>query len=245
MIAGWGLVETLVASLVAFVVVGTAGIVFTKNQSFLRDENDSANIRAQGRQAIKLLAEEIRMAGFGLPPAQGITAISANSISFRTNQTGIQTTTDQSPGVTTGGTAGDSTIAVADETDFNTGDKILIYDPFNNTFEPPNTVTGTAAGSLTLGTVLANSYPYGFVSRLVTINKYNDVVIAFADSNITRTVDGTAIPLVSDVTGLSFNYNGAAAPAAVLTVGITLNLVDPNNPNASIEFKTDVNLRNS
>ena len=61
-------------------------------------------------------------------------------------------------------------------------------------------------------------------------------------------MDGTATTVVSDVvasTGLSLNYYGVAAPSGVIRVGITLHMIDPDNSETSIEFKTDVDLRNS
>ena len=109
-------------------------------------------------------------------------------------------------------------------------------------------MTGTTAGTLNLGTGLANDYIYGINTSLVTVNKYSDVTIALAGTNITRTVDGTATNLISDVNtinGLVLNYYGVAVASSVIRLGFTLDLVDPTNPAATVEFKSDVSLRNS
>lgn len=247
---GFGLIETLIGSVIALIVLGATILLFTRNQSILKNENDTANIQAKGRFAVDKIEEEVRMAGFGLPPLQGLTAINANSISFRSNLNDIKTTTPPCalpcPGVTAGN-LGATTLTVLDETVFANGDKIVIRNPNFNQWEL-NTVTGTSAGTLNLGTALSQDYDYGINTNLVTVNKYSDVVIALAGTNITRTVDGTAMNLISDVdatTGLVFDYFTLTDPAEVQRLSFTLNLIDPQNAGATVEFKTDVSLRNS
>lgn len=246
---GLGLIETLVASAIALIILAATIILFTRNQSVLQDENDTANIQAKGRFAVDKIEEQVRMAGFGLPPLQGLTAINTNSISFRSNLNDVRTTTPPCtacPG-TIAGSIGDTTLTVVDESGFASGDKIVIHDPNGNKWEL-NTVTGTTAGTLALGSALTNNYIYGINTNLVTVNKYNDVTVALSGTNITQTVDGTAANLISDVdatTGLVFNYYGLTVPSTIQRLGFTLNLVDPKNAGATIEFKTDVSLRNS
>jgi len=247
---GLGMLEVLVASVIIVIVLGATTLVFSRNQSAMQDENDRTNIQAKGRLAVDRIEEEIRMAGFGLPPGQGITNINtANSISFRTNLNNIGSTTPPCtacPG-TVVGTAGTSTLTVVNAAGFAPNDLIVIRDPNFNQSET-NTVTSITGNILTLGTPLANTYVYGINTSLVTVNKYNNVTIALAGTNITRTVDGITTNLISDVNainGIVFNYYGAAGPAAVLRLGLTLDLVDPTNPAATVEFKTDVSLRNS
>jgi Tfp pilus assembly protein PilW len=246
---GLGMVEVLIASSISLIILASTISLFTQNQSKLKDENDNANIQAKGRLAIDRVEEEIRMAGFGLPPLQGMTAINANSISFRTNLDDVRTTTPPCtacPG-TIAGSIGDTTLTVVDETGFANGDKIVIRDPNFNQWEL-NTVTGTSAGTLNLGAGLANDYVYGINTSLVTVNKYNDITIALAGTDITRTVDGTVANLINDVdatNGIVFNYYGVTVPSSVVRLGFDLNLIDPSNPAATVEFKTDVSLRNS
>ena len=246
---GLGMIEILIGSVMALVLLAVTVILYTNNQSKLQDESDSTNIRAKGRFAIEQLAEEIRMAGFGLPPSQGLTAIAAGSLSFQSNLTDVRTTTPPCtacPGTVAGAT-GATTLTVVDENGFSSGDKIVISNPNFNQSEL-NTVTGTGTGSLSLGAGLASNYVYGVNTNLVTVNKYNDITIALSGTSVVKTVDGAATTLVSDVvatTGLSFNFYGVTTPSGVVRVGITLNLVDPDNSETSIEFKTDVDLRNS
>ncbi len=246
---GFGLLEIMIGGAIAIVVLGTTVLMFTRSESVLKDENDRTNIVAKGRQAVKLLDEEIRMAGFGLPPNLGLTAINSNSLSFLSNLEGIRTTTPVcSPctlGVSTAGDFDDPDIDVVDDSGFSNGDNIHIYYPSYKLSEF-NGVSGDPSGNtITLTSNLANNYAYGTLNNLVTVNKYNTVTIALVGTNITKTIDGVATILVSNVSDLDFNYYGAATPADVFKIGITMNLVDPDNSSASIEFKTDVNLRNS
>jgi Tfp pilus assembly protein PilW len=247
---GVGLIEVIIGSVIALVLLAATTILFTRNQSMLQDQNDTANIQAKGRFAVDKIEEEIRMAGFGLPPLEGLTAINATSISFRSNLDNIKTTTPPCalpcPGVKAG-SLGDTTLTVLDETGFSNGDKIVIRNPNFNQWEL-NTVTGTSSGTLNLGTALSTDYNDGININLVTVNKYSDVTIALAGTNITRTVDGTATNLISDVdatTGLVFNYFGLVDPATVQRLSFTLNLIDPQNAGPTVEFKTDISLRNS
>ncbi len=243
------MVEILVAMVISLIVIGAATLSFNKQNTVLADENVSTSIRAKGREAVDQLTEEIKMAGFGLPPNAGFTAISPTSLSYRTNQNDIRTTTPPCtacPG-TVAAASGSTAITVIDETGFANGDKIVIYDPNLKIFET-NTVTGTTAGTLNLGSALLNDYVYGINTNLVMVNKYNDVTITLTGTDITRTIDGSTIILVPDVvsaTGLSLDYAGAATPAEVEKVVLEVSLVDPNHPNFVIDFKTDINMRNS
>jgi len=246
---GMGVIEILVASVISLMVLGVAVVMFTRNQSILEEQNEATNIQAKARYSVDRIEEEIRMAGFGLPAFQGLTAIGANSISFRSNLDDVRTTTppcNSCPG-TIAGSTGDTTLTVVDESGFSSGDKIVIHDPNFSQWEL-NTVTGTSAGTLSLGAGLAHDYVYGINTSLVTVNKYNDITIALSGTNIIRTVDGAATNLVSDVdatNGLVFNFYGISTPSSILRLGFALNLIDPGNPGAAAEFKTDISLRNS
>ncbi len=66
--SGFTLVEMMIASVIALIVIGGSIYVFTTQQSLLKDQNDNTKVRAKGRLAIKILAREVRMAGFGVPP---------------------------------------------------------------------------------------------------------------------------------------------------------------------------------
>ena len=245
---GIGLVEYMVGAVIAIMIIGVSIVVFTQQQTLLKNQNDSSNIRAKGRQAIKSLAKEIRMAGYGLPPNQGIQdTLSTTAITFRSNLDDVNTTLTPPP-TGTGALINDSSLDVLSSAGFSNNDNIVIYQPDFNVTEL-NSVSGIGSGSISLGSLLDNDFEFGLNAKLILVNKYNTVVIEYTGTQITKTIDGgTPIILVGDVAstnGLAFDFNGAATAAAVDLIGITLNLVDVDNTDAVIEFKTDLSIRNS
>ncbi len=241
--------ELIIGAFIGVIVLGVTVIIFTNQQKVLQDENDKTHIRAKGRHAVKQIAKEVRMAGFGLPATEGITAMGTNSISFRSNLDGVRTTTPPCSGCagTVAASSGDANIIVVDGSGFSGGDKVVFHDPGFDKSET-NTVSGSAAFSIALTSGLTNDYVYGANTNLVTINKYNDITIALSGTDITKTVDGVTSTLISDVAatnGLEFDFYGASTTTAVRKVGITVNLEDPDNSKAVIDFKTDVILRNT
>jgi prepilin-type N-terminal cleavage/methylation domain-containing protein len=87
---GFSLIELMVASIIGLVALGGAIMVFTTQNNALKDENDGTKVRAKGRLAIKILAKEIRMAGYGLPPpsvtGEEFVADDTNKITFDTSK---------------------------------------------------------------------------------------------------------------------------------------------------------------
>jgi hypothetical protein len=87
------------------------------------------------------------------------------------------------------------------------------------------------------------------------VNRYIDYTIALSGNQIIKSVKGIPTILVDNVAvtgsdGLKFHLlqdNGAAATGYnnVGVIRIVLNMIDPKNPEAAIEFTTDVQLRNS
>jgi len=248
---GLGIVEVLIASAISIVILAATTILFTRNQDILDDQTDNARVQAKGRLAIDRIEEELRMAGFGMPPNQGITNIGvANSISFQSNLNDIRTTTPPCNPACPGAiaNAGETTLTVVNTNGFAAGDLIVIRNPNSTNETEINTVTGIAGNVLSLGTPLAKTYFYGITTSLVTVNKYNNVTLALAGTTITRTVDGATTTMINDVNpanGLVFNYFGAATAANVIRLGFTVNLLDPLNANATVQFATEVSLRNS
>jgi Tfp pilus assembly protein PilW len=245
---GVSMVEYIMGAAIGVLILGVSIVVFTNQQSLIKDQNDSANIRAKGRLAIKALSKEIRMAGYGLPPNQGIQdSLSTTAITFRSNLDNVNTTLTPPP-TGTGGEINDPSLDVLSSTGFSSGDNIVIYQPDFNTTEL-NGVASTGTELITLTSALANDFEFGLNAKLILVNKYNSVVIQYAGTQITKTVDGgSSTILVSDVestNGLAFNFYGATVASQVDKIGITLNLVDTDNSDAVIEFKTDLSIRNS
>lgn len=242
------MIELMISALIGVLVLGITVYVFTKQEGVLRTENASTNIRAKGRHAIGVLAKELKEVGFGLPSSMGLVApdpvANSTTISYRANLYDVRATTP--PGATNGGSSGDTTITVVDSGgNFSDDDKIIIYNPSFGDSEL-NKVDGTpSATSIPLETALANTYSYGINSKLVTINRYNDIVIDLNGTNIRKTIDGgTSIPLISDVSALAFNFYGETQTSQVKTIGITITLQDSSDATITQDFSTDVTLRN-
>lgn len=245
---GFTMIELMIAGILGAFVLGVAVYVFTQQQEVLEKQDASTNIRAKGRLAIKVLAQELKEIGFGLPTTEGMVApdpvADGSTITYRSNLFDVRASTP--PSASNGGSATDTAITVVDSgTTFSDGDKIIIYNPSFGDSEL-NTVSGTPSStSIPLGSGLANTYSYGANSKLVTINKYNDVVIDLNGTNIRKTVDGgTSTVIISDVTNLAFDFFGETQTSQVSTIGITITLQDPSDSDITQDFSTDVTLRN-
>ncbi|MBL4665251.1 MAG: prepilin-type N-terminal cleavage/methylation domain-containing protein [Nitrospinaceae bacterium] len=245
---GFTLIELMIAGVLGVVVLGVVVYVFTKQDDVIRTENASTNLRAKGRHAIKVLAEELKEIGYGLPPNEGFVApdpvANSSTISYRANLDNVRASTPAS--AADGGSADDTAITVAEDGDtFSDNDKIIIYNPSYGDSEL-NTVDGTpSATNIPLGSGLANNYSYGINSKLVTINKYNDVVIALDGTDIKRTIDGgTPVIVMSDVSNLVFDFLGETQTTLVKIIGITITMQDSQDSDITQDFSTDISLRN-
>ncbi|MBC8287855.1 MAG: prepilin-type N-terminal cleavage/methylation domain-containing protein [Nitrospinae bacterium] len=245
---GFTMIELMLAALIGILIMGVAVYVFTKQEKSLRTENSSTNIRAKGRHAIKILAQELKEIGFGLPSGEGFVApdpvANSSTLSYRANMFDVRASTP--PSAASGGSIGDTDIDVVDSgTTFSDGDKIIIYNPSYEDSEL-NTVSGTpSATSIPLGSGLANNYSYGVNSKLVTINKYNDVVVDLSGTTIRKTIDGgTPVPLAGDVSALAFDFYGVTSTTLVRTIGITITMQDSSDASITQDFSTDITLRN-
>lgn len=245
--AGTSFIEIIVVAVIGVFLLGASIATFLKQQDLYADQNDKTYIISQGRQAIKDLARELREAGYGLPPGQGIITAGADTVVFRANLEDVSTR------ITADINSGDSTLTVNDVTGFSNNDRIAVYHAFdsakqNEIDETINSITGNV---ITIQTSYTNTYPS---DQGTVVNKYNLVTLALDNGNsrVTKTIDaGAAIPLIADVenNGLSFVYKDKAGAvtatlADIRKIEITLSLKDPDNSGAVIEFKTDVNVRN-
>jgi Tfp pilus assembly protein PilW len=249
---GTTFVELMVSAVVSIFVLSGTVYVFTNQDAVLKKENDGTKIRAKGRQAIKTLAQEVRMAGFGLPPATAVPDLTQlEQIRFRANLKPIARTEVQVQGNTDNGILKtSSTIPVKNATGFQNGQKITVYHPGWFRYED-HVISSVSSNSISIQSSNFSSdhdFLFGANAQLITVNKYNDVVIKKDGNQVIRCVDDNACAnptvLVSEVSNLAFNYIGVPGTAPTTKIGITLGLIDPNDPFAAIEFKTDVTLRN-
>jgi len=245
---GFTMIELMISGVLGVIVLGVAIYVFTKQQDVSTTQNASTNIRAKGRHAIKVLAQELKEIGFGLPPNEGFISpdpvADSATISYRANLFDVRASTP--PSAANGGSLNDTDIdVVEDGGDFSDNDKVIIYNPSYGDSEL-NTVSGTPSSTnIPLGSGLANTYSYGSNSKLVTINKYNDVVIDLNGTNIRKTVDGgTSTVIVSDVSSLAFSFYGETETSQLSTIGITITLEDPDDSDITQDFSTDITFRN-
>lgn len=265
---GFSIVELTVAGAIGLIALGGAVVVFTGQNDLLKDENDGTKVRAKGRQAIKILAKEVRMAGYGLPPAsvteeEFVEDISANKIQFKTNKAADGT--DPRTFATSAISDSATTIAVDNGLGFNAGDSIMIYQTgYYRSKECQVVGAGTATqigitncrvppSLTTITTFGAPAFNFAVNANLILVSRYNTWEIELVGDQIEKTIDGgNTIILIDDLapapSGLDFEFNGfsfvGAGEATTSKIGITLNLLDPDNLDASIEFKTDVTLRN-
>ncbi len=245
---GVSLVEVLIGAVLGALVLGAVISIYIKQDKVVTQESEETDIRAKGRHLIKFLAEEIRMAGFGLPPGMGVIDISAsNSVTFRSNLFDVRTTTPPGSEGTNAITSGANSITVIDGSEFADGDNIVIYDPSFRASEL-NTVSGSpSSSSIPIGTAAGSDFTYSKNSNLVTINKYNTVILYQDGTAIKKSIDGTVSTLISDpsISSLQFTFDSGTA-ADVTKIGISLEMVDPNDASEGvIEFESDIALRNS
>ena len=71
---GFSMIEIMIAGVLGVLVLGVTIYVFNKQEDVITTQNTSTNIRAKGRHAIKVLAQELKEIGFGLPPNEGFVA---------------------------------------------------------------------------------------------------------------------------------------------------------------------------
>ena len=249
---GLGMIELLVSMVIMIIVLGGTIMIFTEQQSLIEDENDTAKVRAKGRHAIKLVAREVRMAGYGLPPGLGVTSTPTNSVNFRFNMDNARAFIDPSSNIANGATNLTVTNA-GDASDFSGGDNVVIYNPNGRNYDDLPQVSTASGSVITVSPGVGSSFNFGTFSNITTINKFNNYTIQVNGTNIERITDGgTPVILVNDIApnGLTFEYFDFAGATTTSTtqvqsIGITLNMLDPKNPDAVMEFKTDVQIRNS
>jgi Flp pilus assembly pilin Flp len=253
--SGLTLIETLIATAIGVLVLATSYKLFTAQDDALTLANKNNVIRSDGRLAVETLAKELRQVGFSLPPDIKIISIDENSFEYRVGSD-LQTTIPYDPSNPLAANIGDTTLNVVSADGFSDLFNICIYDPVNELFEL-SSIDGTPnvdsePNYLPLNEPLTNDYKFGVNSKFIRVAHYNNVIIEQDGININKVVNGDSSIFLRNVVpanGLGFEYfdesgNPVNDISKVSKVAVTIRLEDPDNTSASIEFKTDVALRN-
>ncbi len=262
---GLTMVELLVAGTIGVVLLGVAIIVFTSQEKALKKENEMTEVRSKGRHAINVIAKDLRMAGTGLPPNEGITSMGTTSVTFRSNVDGVDTTVPPGAVGSKAINAGLSVINVVDATGFSDNDYMVIYDPAFKTVHY-STVSSTSSGSpntISFDDAIPGDITFAKNSRFVSINQYKTITISLSGTSILKVTDPSSaagddetVTVTNQAftgTGLAFVYYDedfatTAETSAVRKISITLKMPDPRAPTdaaSARELKTDVELRNT
>ena len=246
--AGLSLIELLIVLAMGTVLMTATISVFVKQERLMRDEMTKTNLRALGRIAMAEMAKEIRRAGFGFPGGEGITAMSATSITFQGNINEVITT------LAVDVPNGEDEFDVFDDTDFADDDKIVIADPTPGGFAETHVIDGNpSSDNIDIVGALAHDY---LAEDGVVVSQYHTLTYAFDAGNntLTRELDlGGAQTVIGKVSGLIFTYWDAAGGEVTLfanvadirKIEIQLTMTDINgNSTVSVVFNTDVNIRN-
>jgi prepilin-type N-terminal cleavage/methylation domain-containing protein len=247
---GVTLIELLIVMAMSAVLLGATISIFVKQERTMRDQMSKTNLRALGRIAMEDMAKELRRAGYGFSGGLGITAMTLTSVDIRGN------TDEVSSSLSADAAAATDHVDVFDYSNFTVGDNIVVYNPKDDVSEVQVMDTSTTTGKIDLvSNSLTNAYT---VEDGTIVSQYHTVAYSFASGRITRTVDGTAIPMVGNVSNLAFTYRDSAGTvitptnpataaelASVRGIGIALTLSQTDgNSNIAVSLNTHVNLRN-
>jgi prepilin-type N-terminal cleavage/methylation domain-containing protein len=253
---GITLVEVLVGVIIGSILLAAGYKSFIAQQTALEGAGDEALIRSKGRLAVKLLAKELRRIGYGVPPNSQIVSINSSSITYRAALSDLQTTIPPGEPGTNGASSGDTSVNVVSADGFADLNNIVIYDPSTGEYEfnyiEGDPVTVGSPQTLPLGDPLTKDFTFGTNSKYLRVNPYNQITISLSGTNIEKIVDGSTQVYVDNVaasTGLVLEYFDANGNATniisdIQKISVTLNMIDPDNERAFIQFKTDVSLRN-
>ena len=254
--SGVTLTETLMATAIGVVIIAATFTIFNAQQDSLTSANEELLIHSKGRLAAESLAKDIRLVGFGLPPGAQILSISENSITYRAALSDLQTSIPPGPSGSFAANSGDNNLNVVSANGFADLYNIVIYDPATGDYELAS-IDGVPdiesdPNSLPLSEPLQNDYKFGLNSMFIKVSQYNTVTIELSGTDINKNVDGGTSVLISDVDsskGLVLEYfdvneNSTSDVSAVHKIAVSISMIDPDNDRASIDFKTDITLRN-
>ena len=265
---GFTLIELMIAGFITVLVLGGSIYVFTKQDKLIRQENARTDLRALGRFAMTELATEVRRAGYGFPDGWGIFVAQGAQLTFFANNFDTDGATAGIQEAYTTGTAdiaaGATNISVADNSDFSNGNTIVVFDASGAVGFPwaGGTVTGTPGPTITISTVA----PAAFTALDgIVVNQYQTLVYDFDAVNGLLTLStngGAAMPVIPNVTALSFTYFDAtntqlipatgtplaltfAERAQIRKIVINLTLQDPLETAVTLNFNSDIDIRNN
>lgn len=262
---GFTLIEMLIAAVIGIIVLGGSIYAFTKQDKLIRQQNADTNLRALGRLAMSEFATEIRRAGYGLPPGLGITAADAATLTIQANINDVYAM------LAVDANAGNATISVIDITGpsglaFQDGDPIAIFDVSNPTNSEINAIIGAptdnAIGTPDVITLTALAAPGGsyLISDGAVVHQYAIVLYSYAGNRITVSTDGgAAIPVIGNVSALSFQYFDTTVSAVtplttpvsvanlptINRIRINMTLQDSLDSNITLSLNSDINIRNN
>lgn len=262
---GFTLIEMMIAAFIGIIVLGGSIYTFTKQDTLIRQQNAKTNLRALSRLAMSEFATEIRRAGYGLPPGLGITAAADATLTIQAN------INDVFAMLAVDANAANTTISVVDITGpsglaFQNGDPIAIFDPSNPTNSEINAIIGAptdnASPTPDVITLTALAAPAGsyLISDGVVVHQFATIIYSYAGNRITvSTNGGAAIPMISKVSALSFQYfdttvssvtplatpvSGANLPT-INRIRINLTLQDSLDSSITLSLNSDINIRNN
>jgi Tfp pilus assembly protein PilW len=272
--SGFTLIELMVAALITIFILSAVISVFTHQEKLMRTERQETFARGLGRTVIAQLSQNILLAGLGLPSGAGITdGSNATSITFIANTDNVHTMMDAD--IASADTQIDVDNAdIFSVGDWLCIMSLRRYTQFLDTALTPDlnwgqcveaTAVNNGADRITFGAITGAPADLTAATMSeslstadgVMVSKIEMVVYAFdaANNRITQSINGgAATPITTNVADLQFVYmdqaNATIVPSAtnyktIRKVGITLQIEDPINPEASITFTTDLNLRNN
>ncbi len=230
---GFTLIELMISMALGITLLGAAIYTYTKQDSVLRDENSSVQLRDFARLALDALVPDIRMAGYGFPPGdsdggrpgQGITTADATTITYFSNTDDITVYVARDPS----GATATSLVLPLNSTNgaLFVNDNVAFFDTqfpdqWNswrinnintnvNLGDPQNYDIITLDGQIGYAFLpIANGVP-------VVINKYHTISINYNAGAQTITVtddngtddgggDDTTVTVANNVSDLTFSY---------------------------------------